>query len=92
MPGSVVRNNPNAAYPSSLDVVGRNGGNGASTGHPDLQSATPVAGSPGVYDLHYDRAVVSANLFNPILGGFAESVFGGMIAEMMIIAQAYSYP
>jgi hypothetical protein len=61
MPGAVVRNNPNAAYPSSLDVVGRSGGNGASTDHPDLQSATPVVGQPGVYDLHYDRAVVSAN-------------------------------
>jgi hypothetical protein len=27
--------------------------------------------------------VVSANLVNPVLGGFAESVFGGIIAEMM---------
>jgi AcrR family transcriptional regulator len=29
------------------------------------------------------RAVVSANVINPVLGGFAESVFGGIIAEMM---------
>ena len=61
MPGAVVRNNPNAAYPNSLDVVGPKGGNGAATDHPDLQSAVPVPGMPGAYDLHYDAAVVPAN-------------------------------
>jgi hypothetical protein len=28
------------------------------------------------------RAVVSANIVNPVLGGFAESLFGGVVAEM----------
>ncbi len=29
------------------------------------------------------RAVVSANVLNPVLGGYAESVFGGIASEMM---------
>jgi hypothetical protein len=69
MPGAVVRNNPNAAYPSSLDVVGRNGGNGAATDRPDLQRATPVPGLPGVYDLRYDQAVITPNQAPGILPG-----------------------
>jgi len=34
-------------------------------------------------DRELSRVVIAANILNPTLGGFAESVFGGIIAEMM---------
>ena len=34
-------------------------------------------------DRELSRVVIAANMLNPALGGFAESVFGGIFAEMM---------
>jgi len=48
-----------------------------------LRASVMSLGEQAAANRGLSRAVVSANLFNPILGGFAESVFGGMIAEMM---------
>jgi AcrR family transcriptional regulator len=50
----------------------------------DAMRATVMAlGQQAAADRGLSRCVVSANLANPMLGGYAESVFGGVTAEMM---------
>lgn len=57
----------------------------ASGGTPvDALRATVMSlGEQAATNRGLSRAIVSANLVNPMLGGFAESVFGGITAEMM---------
>jgi hypothetical protein len=40
-------------------------------------------GEQAAADRELSRVVISANILNPVLGGYAESVFGGIISEMM---------
>src|SRR5438445_12355701 len=47
-----------------------------------LRATVMSLGEQAAVNRGLSRAVVSANLVNPLLGGFAESVFGGIIAEM----------
>ena len=47
-----------------------------------LRATVLSLGEQAAADRGVCRAVVAANLMNPVLGGFAESVFGGIIAEM----------
>jgi len=47
-----------------------------------LRSAVMTLGEQAAADRELSRAVITANMLNPMLGGFAESVFGAMIAEM----------
>src|SRR4051794_32438367 len=55
---------PGNRAPSTLDVIGKGD---AKTERPDLLSAVPVAGQPGVFDLTYDTAVVTLGIGQPIL-------------------------
>ncbi len=48
-----------------------------------LREATMTLGRQAAEDRELTRAVITANILSPALGGFAESVFGGIIAEMM---------
>jgi AcrR family transcriptional regulator len=48
-----------------------------------LRAAVMTLGQQAAVDRQLSRAVITANILNPALGGFAESVFGGIIAEMM---------
>jgi AcrR family transcriptional regulator len=48
-----------------------------------LRATVMSLGEQAGADRNLSRAVVSANVMNPTLGGFAESVFGGIVAEMM---------
>jgi AcrR family transcriptional regulator len=48
-----------------------------------LRAAVMTLGEQAAVDRELSRAVISANILNPALGGFAESVFGGITAEMM---------
>ncbi len=48
-----------------------------------LRAAVMTLGEQAAADRQLTRAVITANILSPALGGFAESVFGGMIAEMM---------
>jgi AcrR family transcriptional regulator len=47
-----------------------------------LRAATMTLGEQAAADRQLSRAVITANILSPALGGFAESVFGGIIAEM----------
>ena len=48
-----------------------------------LRATVMSLGEQAAANRGLSRAVVSANLSNPLLGGFAESVFGGIVAEML---------
>jgi AcrR family transcriptional regulator len=48
-----------------------------------LRVAVMTLGEQAAADRQLSRAVITANILSPALGGFAESVFGGMIAEMI---------
>jgi AcrR family transcriptional regulator len=48
-----------------------------------LRATVMSLGEQAAVNRGLSRAVVSANLANPLLGGFAESVFGGIVAEML---------
>lgn len=48
-----------------------------------LRAAVMTLGEQAAADRQLSRAVITANILSPALGGFAESVFGGIIAEMM---------
>jgi AcrR family transcriptional regulator len=48
-----------------------------------LRAATMTLGEQAAVDRELSRAVITANILSPALGGFAESVFGGITAEMM---------
>jgi AcrR family transcriptional regulator len=48
-----------------------------------LRAAVMTLGEQAAADRQLTRAVITANILSPALGGFAESVFGGIIAEMM---------
>lgn len=60
-PLATFRANPFNFFPSGWDVIDYQGGNGGVTERPNLQSATPVAGLPGVYDLKYDKVVFASS-------------------------------
>lgn len=47
-----------------------------------LRAAVMTLGEQAAVDRELSRAVITANILSPLLGGFAESVFGGIIAEM----------
>jgi AcrR family transcriptional regulator len=53
-----------------------------------LRAAVMTLAEQAASDRQLTRAVITANILNPTLGGFAESVFGGIIAEMMADARA----
>jgi AcrR family transcriptional regulator len=48
-----------------------------------LRVAVMTLGEQAASDRELSRAVITANILNPVLGGYAESVFGGITAEMM---------
>jgi AcrR family transcriptional regulator len=48
-----------------------------------LRASILTLGQQAAANREITRVVISANILNPSLGGFAESVFGGIIAEMM---------
>ena len=48
-----------------------------------LRAAVMTLGEQAAADRQLSRAVIIANILSPALGGFAESVFGGITAEMM---------
>lgn len=48
-----------------------------------LRTTVMTLGAEVAADRELSRVVIAANILNPMLGGFAESVFGGIIAEMM---------
>jgi AcrR family transcriptional regulator len=48
-----------------------------------LRAAVMTLGEQAAADRLLTRAVITANMNNPTLGGFAESVFGGITAELM---------
>jgi AcrR family transcriptional regulator len=48
-----------------------------------LRVAVMTLGEQAAADRQISRAVITANILSPALGGFAESVFGGMIVEMI---------
>jgi TetR/AcrR family fatty acid metabolism transcriptional regulator len=48
-----------------------------------LRATVMTLGAEVAADRELSRVVIAANILNPMLGGFAESVFGGIIAEMM---------
>jgi len=48
-----------------------------------LRAAVMTLGEQAGADRELSRAVITANILNRALGGFAESALGGMIAEMM---------
>jgi AcrR family transcriptional regulator len=48
-----------------------------------LRATVMTLGAEVAADRELSRVVIAANILNPTLGGFAESVFGGIIAEMM---------
>jgi len=48
-----------------------------------LRISAMTLGEQAAADRQLTRAVITANILSPALGGFAESVFGGIIAEMM---------
>jgi AcrR family transcriptional regulator len=47
-----------------------------------LRAAAMTLGEQAAQNKNLSRAVITANILNPLLGGFAESVFGGITAEM----------
>jgi AcrR family transcriptional regulator len=47
-----------------------------------LRAAVLTLGEQAAANKNLSRAVITANILNPVLGGFAESVFGGITAEM----------
>ncbi len=47
-----------------------------------LRAAAMTLGEQAAADRELTRAVITANILSPLLGGFAESVFGGIIDEM----------
>ncbi len=47
-----------------------------------LRAAVMTLGEQAAANKNLSRAVITANMSNPTLGGFAESVFGGITAEM----------
>ena len=74
----VVRDQVRAAR-SARDRVTSKGGTPV-----DALRATVMALAEAVaVDRQLSRVVIAANMLNPALGGFAESVFGGIFAEMM---------
>ena len=48
-----------------------------------LRATVMTLGAEVAADRELSRVVIAANILNPRLGGFAESVFGGIISEMM---------
>ncbi len=48
-----------------------------------LRAAVMALGAEVARDRQLGRVVIAANILNPKLGGFAESVFGGIVSEMM---------
>jgi AcrR family transcriptional regulator len=48
-----------------------------------LRAAVMTLGEQAAADRQISRAVIIANLLSPALGGYAESLFGGITAEMM---------
>jgi AcrR family transcriptional regulator len=48
-----------------------------------LRATVMALGAEVAADRELGRVVIAANILNPKLGGFAESVFGGIVAEMM---------
>jgi AcrR family transcriptional regulator len=48
-----------------------------------LRAAVMTLGEQAAVDRELSRAVITANMLSPALGGFAESVFGEMTAEMI---------
>jgi AcrR family transcriptional regulator len=48
-----------------------------------MRAAVMTLGEQAGAHRELSRVVIAANIVNPSLGGFAESVFGGIIAEMM---------
>jgi AcrR family transcriptional regulator len=48
-----------------------------------LRTTVMTLGAEVAADRELSRVVIAANILNPMLGGFAESVFGGIVAEMM---------
>jgi AcrR family transcriptional regulator len=48
-----------------------------------LRATVMTLGAEVAVDRELSRVVIAANILNPTLGGFAESVFGGIISEMM---------
>jgi AcrR family transcriptional regulator len=48
-----------------------------------LRASVMTLGEQAAANRELSRVVIAANILNPTLGGFAESVFGGIIAEMM---------
>jgi AcrR family transcriptional regulator len=53
-----------------------------------LRATVMSLGAEVAADRELSRVVIAANILNPTLGGFAESVFGGIISEMMDDARA----
>jgi AcrR family transcriptional regulator len=53
-----------------------------------LRATITSLGEQAAANRELSRAVVTANLVNPLLGGFAESVFGGITSEMQDDARA----
>jgi AcrR family transcriptional regulator len=47
-----------------------------------LRATVMALGEQAGTDRNLSRAVVSANVMNPALGGYAESLFGGIVTEM----------
>jgi AcrR family transcriptional regulator len=48
-----------------------------------LRATVMALGAAVAVDRELSRVVIAANILNPTLGGFVESVFGGIVAEMM---------
>jgi AcrR family transcriptional regulator len=48
-----------------------------------LRATVMALGHEVAANRELSRVVIAANILNPVLGGFAQSVFGGIIAEMM---------
>jgi len=53
-----------------------------------LRATVTSLGEQAAANRELSRAVVTANLVSPLLGGFAESVFGGITSEMQDDARA----
>jgi AcrR family transcriptional regulator len=53
-----------------------------------LRAAVMTLGEQAAANKNLSRAVITANILSPVLGGYAESVFGGITAEMTDDARA----
>jgi TetR/AcrR family transcriptional repressor of nem operon len=63
---------------AARDAIMKKGGTAVDA----LRTTVTALGREVAKNRELSRAVIAANIVNPVLGGFAESVFGGIIQEM----------